>query len=100
MAEISDITFSGFKLRLAHEDGTFTVGSLPNSYPADPDAPVTQLGSPFSLEATPADSATPTQQLEAKVGDALDVGGVRNAKMLGIRLVGKFVQQHPDAVSA
>jgi hypothetical protein len=94
MAEVSDITFSGFKLRLEHEDGTFNVASLPNSYPPDPNAPATQLGVSFSAADTPS-----TADLEAKVGDQLDAGGVRNAKMLGIRLVGKFVSQYPDVVA-
>jgi hypothetical protein len=94
MAEVSDITFSGFKLRLTHEGGTFTAGRLPNSYPPDPNAPVTQLGAPFSL-----DASASSDELAAKVGEAFAEGGVDNAKMLGIRLVGKFVQQYPDVVA-
>lgn len=99
MAEVSDITFSGFKLRLTHENGTFTAATLPNTYPPDPNAPVTQLGEPFSLETASADGGKPSDRLAAKVGEAMGAGGVQNAKMLGIRLVGKFVREHPDVVA-
>jgi hypothetical protein len=55
---------------------------------------VTQLGAPFSL-----DASASSDELAAKVGEAFAEGGVDNAKMLGIRLVGKFVQQYPDVVA-
>lgn len=98
MAEVSDITFSGFKLRLTHENGTFVTATLANSYPPDPNAPVTQLGSPFTLDGAPADGGKPVDHLAAKVGEAFEAGEVRNAKMLGIRLADKFAREHPEVV--
>ena len=98
MAEVSQITFSGYILRLTHENGTFVAATLANTHNPDPAAPVTQLGEPFSMETAASHSAKPEERLAAKVGEALSAGGTRNPTMLGFRLADKFVREHPGVV--
>jgi hypothetical protein len=99
MAEISQITFSGMRLRVTHDNGSYSVASLPNSgQPTDSDT-VNECGSPFSLDAASTGSAPPVERLAAKVGEALNAGGVGNGEMLGFRLADKFVREHPEVIA-